>query len=67
MLKHTKQRVISISYYAFPNCQAFFAFDNSSNRSYFALNTLLISRTNLFLGGKQPKMRDGWNFQKNLL
>jgi hypothetical protein len=21
---------------------------------------------NLFPGGKQPKMRDGWNFQKNL-
>jgi hypothetical protein len=66
MLKHTKEIVIPIFNYAFPNCEALFAFDNSSNHSSFAPDALLASRMNLFPGGNQPKMRDGWNYQKNL-
>jgi hypothetical protein len=62
MLKHTKEIVIFIFNYAFPNCQVLFAFDNLSNHSSFAPDALLVSRMNLFPGGKQLKMRDGWNF-----
>ncbi len=58
MLKHTKEIVIPIFNYAFPNCQASFAFDNSSNHSSFAPDALLATRMNLSSGGKQPKMHD---------
>jgi hypothetical protein len=59
MSKHTKEIVIPIFNYAFPNYQALFAFDNLSNQSSFAPDALLASRMNLFPGGKKPKMHDG--------
>jgi hypothetical protein len=64
MLKHTKEIVIPIFKYAFPNFEALFAFDNSSNHSSFAHDALLASTINLLPGGKQSKMRDGWNYQR---
>ncbi len=66
MLKHTKEIVIPIFNYAFLNYEALFAFDNSLNHSSLAPDALLASRMNLFPRGKQPKMRDGWNYQRNL-
>ncbi len=41
MLKHIKEIVIPNFNYAFPNCQALFAFDNLSNHSSFAFDALL--------------------------
>jgi hypothetical protein len=46
--------------HAIPGCQALFAFDNASNHCTYAPNALAIYRINLNLGGKQPKMRDGF-------
>ena len=56
---------IRIFPYAFPDCQALFAFDNSANHTCFAENALLAKRINLGLGGKQPRMRDGLTMQCN--
>lgn len=47
--------------YAYPDCQALFAFDNASNHACFAENALLAKKMNLGVGGKQPQMRDGYN------
>ena len=47
--------------YAFPDCQALFAFDNAANHACFAENALLAKKMNLGVGGKQPRMRDGFN------
>lgn len=47
--------------YAFPVCQALFAFDNASNHACFAENALLAKKMNLGTGRKQPRLRDGFN------
>lgn len=47
--------------YAYPGCQALFAFDNASNHACFAENALLARKMNLGVGGKQPRMRDGFD------
>ncbi|KAI0995457.1 hypothetical protein K3495_g12722 [Podosphaera aphanis] len=52
--------------YAFPNCQAVFAFDNAANHRAFAPDTLLVSKMNLGPGGRQSRIRDGWNFSENV-
>jgi len=44
--------------YAFPGCQALFAFDNASNHSGFACNALVASQMNLNPGGKQQLIRE---------
>jgi hypothetical protein len=52
MLKHTKEIVFPIFNCAFPDFEAVFTFDNSSNHSSFALDALLASRIILSPGGK---------------
>ncbi len=47
--------------YAYPGCQALFAFDNSSNYSYYANDALLVGNINLSPGGKQSILRNGFN------
>lgn len=47
--------------YAFPDCQALFAFDNASNHACFAEDALLAKKMNLGTGGKQPRLRAGFN------
>ena len=47
--------------YAYPGCQALFAFDNSSNHSCYAEDALLVGNMNLGPGGKQPILRNGFN------
>ncbi len=47
--------------YAYPGCQALFAFDNSSNHSCYAEDALLVGNMNLGSGGKQPILRNGFN------
>jgi hypothetical protein len=56
MADETTQIVAKVFPYAFPGCQALFAFDNALNHSCFAHNALVASRMNLNPGGKQPLM-----------
>ena len=46
--------------YAIPDCQAPFAFDNAANHACNAENAFLAKKMNLGVGGKQPRMRDGF-------
>ena len=61
MTDQTINLAIRIFPYAYPGCQALFAFDNASNHACFAENALLARKMNLGVGGKQPQMRDGFN------
>ncbi|KAI1000620.1 hypothetical protein K3495_g7577 [Podosphaera aphanis] len=45
---------------------AVFAFDNAANQCAFAPDALLVSKMNLGPGGRQLKLRDGWNFPENV-
>ena len=47
--------------YAFPNCQAIFAFDNTANHICYVENTLLAKKMNLGVSRKQSQIRDGFN------
>ena len=64
MVEHTIKAALPIFRWAFPGCQAVFAFDNASNHSAFAPDALLASQMNLNPGGKQPHMRDGFIHSK---
>ena len=48
-------------FYAYPGCQALFAFDNSSHQSCYAEDALLVRNMNLGQGEKQPILRNGFN------
>jgi len=67
MVWHTVQIAIPIFKYAFPDCQALFAFDNASNHCCFAPDALIASNINLHPGGKQPLMRDGFDHFRTLI
>jgi hypothetical protein len=43
-----------------PGCQGLFLFDNSKSHGIMAPDALVVSLTNVFPGGAQPHMRDGW-------
>jgi len=58
MADQATQIAAKIFPYAFPVCQALFAFDNTSNHGYFARNTLVASRMNLNHRGKQLLMHE---------
>ena len=62
-MEQTTQAAIE---YAFPNCEGLFAFDNASNYSAFAPDALVVSKMNLMPGGKQPLLRDGWDYNRNI-
>ena len=49
--------------YAFPECQALFAFDNVSNHCCFAEDALIASNIS---GGRQPRMREGFDHARGL-
>jgi hypothetical protein len=66
MVWHTVQIAIPIFQYAFPDCQALFAFDNASNHCCFAPDALIASNINLHPGGKQPLMRDSFDHARGL-
>jgi len=65
MVEHTKQ-VIPILKYAFPGCEGLFAFDNASNHAAFAPDALVAAKMNLGPGGRQPLLREGWDYNKNM-
>lgn len=58
MTDQTVNLATQIFPYAFPDCQALFAFDNAANHTCFAENVFLAKKINLGVGGKQPRMRD---------
>jgi len=64
MVNQTMNIAVPIFQYAFPACQALFAFDNASNHCSFVENTLVASKVNLNPGGQQPHMCDGFIHSK---
>jgi hypothetical protein len=66
MVDHTLRIALPIFRYAFPGCQALFAFDNAANHCSFKHDALVAHKMNLSPGGKQPKMRDGWDYNRGL-
>ncbi len=47
--------------YAYPGCQALFAFGNSSNHSVYAEDSFLFENMNLGTGEKQPILHNRFN------
>ena len=47
-----------------PSCQGLFIFDQSSNHGALSEDALRATTMNLGPGGKQPKMRDGYFFER---
>ena len=66
MVWHMVHIAMPIFKYAFPNCQALFAFDNASNHCCFTPDALVASSVNLYPGGKQPHMREGFDHGRGL-
>jgi hypothetical protein len=66
MVDHTLRIVLPIFRYAFPGCQALFALDNAANHCSFKHDAVVAHKMNLSPGGKQPKMRDGWDYNRGL-
>lgn len=60
MVEQAMKIAVPIFRYAFPGCQALFAFDNATNHTSYAENALRVDRMNLNPGGKQSHMRDGF-------
>ena len=58
LIEQVKTKSIPIFETLFPNCIGLFAFDNSSNHAAFLPDALVANKMNLFLGGKQPTMRN---------
>ena len=66
MVEHAIRIALPIFRYAFPNCQALFAFDNPSNHCSFSEDALVAKRLNLNPVGQQPIMRDGFDYKHGL-
>jgi hypothetical protein len=66
MVEHAVRVALPIFRYAFPNCQALFAFDNASNHCSFSEDALVAKRMNLNPGGQQPIMREGFDYERGL-
>ena len=66
MVEHAIRIALPIFRYAFPNCQALFAFDNASNHCSFSEDALVAKRMNLNPGGQQPIIRDGFDYKHGL-
>lgn len=47
--------------YAFLNCQALFAFNNTTNHICYAKNAFLVKKINVDISGKQFQIRDNLN------
>ena len=65
MVEHT-EFAVKILKFAFPGCEGLYAFDNASNHCPYTPNALTTTKMNLGPGGKQPVMRDGWDYAQNL-
>lgn len=60
LLTQVANKAIPIFEATHPNCIGVFAFDNSTNHSAFASDALCTKNMNLYPGGKQSRLRDGW-------
>ena len=60
MVEQTLRAAVPIFRYAFPGCQALWAFDNASNHCCFSTDALVAHKMNRNPGGEQPLMRDGF-------
>ncbi|RPB23933.1 hypothetical protein L211DRAFT_838386, partial [Terfezia boudieri ATCC MYA-4762] len=63
---HILEVAIPIFERAFPEKQAVFLFDNTSNHNTYASDALLVSNINLVSGGKQAILRDGFIYSKGM-
>lgn len=61
MISQLVNKAIPLFEEVFPEFQACFMFDNSSNHGMFAPDSLVASKMNLNPGGRQPKIRDGFD------
>jgi hypothetical protein len=66
MVWQTLRIAMPIFQYAFPECQALFAFDNASNHCCFTEDALISSNVSLNPGGRQPRMREGFDHRRGL-
>ena len=66
MVWQTLRIAISIFQYAFPECQALFAFENASNHCFIAEGALIASNVSLDPSGRQPRMREGFDHASGL-
>lgn len=64
MLINQAWATIRIFELLFPGCQALFAFDNATSHCAYAPDALVASKMRLNSGGKQPKLRDGFDHRK---
>ena len=64
MVKHAVCVTPPIFRYAFPNCQALFAFGNASNHRPPSEDALVAKQINLNPGGQQPIMREGFDYER---
>lgn len=60
MISQLVNKAIPIFEAVFPDFQACFMFDNSSNHGMYASDALMASKMNLNPGGRQLKLRDGF-------
>ncbi|KAH9095140.1 hypothetical protein Ae201684P_009995 [Aphanomyces euteiches] len=60
LLHQIQQKMLPVVEAQHPGCVCVFLFDNSTNHVAFAVDALSTSTMNLYAGGKQPKLRDGW-------
>ena len=66
MMEQVARVAIPIFNYVFPDCEGFFAFDNASNHCAFTPDALVVAaKMNLMSGGKQPLLRNGWDYSSN--
>ena len=66
MVWQTLHIAISIFQYAFPEYQALFAFENTSNDCFIAEGALIASKVSLDPSGRQPRMREGFDHVSGL-
>ena len=64
MIAQLVNKAIPIFESSFPGFQVCFLFDNSSNHGVVAPDALIASKMNLNPGGRQPKLRDGYDSGK---
>ncbi|KAA8914313.1 hypothetical protein FN846DRAFT_758996, partial [Sphaerosporella brunnea] len=66
MVQQAIESALPIFRYAFPRCQGLWAFDNATNHNSFHPKALVASRMQLAPGGKQPEMKEGFDYNRGL-
>ena len=66
MIRQVLEIALPIFRFAFPGFVGVWIFDNSSNHGSFAPDALRVDKLNLHPGGKQPHLRDGFNYAEQV-